>query len=126
MAKTSMLEREKKRARIVKKFANKRSALKAIIKNLDSDPVHLHDDCPVAVELGFEETLLELIPDVGDLAEGHFGAVGAREDDDVLIFGTPVDLALAAQQYFTARRLDGTARHVKRRVANGAGDLVYA
>lgn len=36
MAKTSMLEREKKRARIVKKFANKRSALKAIIKNLDS------------------------------------------------------------------------------------------
>lgn len=36
MAKRSMLEREKKRARIVKKFANKRSALKAIIKNLNS------------------------------------------------------------------------------------------
>lgn len=36
MAKTSMVEREKKRTRIVKKFANKRSALKAIIRNLDS------------------------------------------------------------------------------------------
>tara|TARA_B100002003_G_C14152623_1_gene554464 strand:+ start:601 stop:891 length:291 start_codon:yes stop_codon:yes gene_type:complete len=31
-----MLEREKKRARIVQKFANKRAALKAVIKNLNS------------------------------------------------------------------------------------------
>jgi|TARA_B100000315_G_C14595371_1_gene598714 small subunit ribosomal protein S14 len=36
MAKRSMLEREKKRARIVQKFAKKRSALKAVIKNLNS------------------------------------------------------------------------------------------
>ena len=36
MAKRSMLEREKKRARIVQKFANKRAALKAVIKNLNS------------------------------------------------------------------------------------------
>ena len=33
MAKTSMIEREKKRARIVAKYAEKRAALKAIIYN---------------------------------------------------------------------------------------------
>lgn len=37
MAKKSMLEREKKRARIVEKYANRRSLLKAIIKNPNSD-----------------------------------------------------------------------------------------
>ena len=33
MAKTSMVEREKKRARIVAKYAKKRAALKAVINN---------------------------------------------------------------------------------------------
>jgi small subunit ribosomal protein S14 len=33
MAKTSMIEREKKRARLVQKYAAKRAALKAIIQN---------------------------------------------------------------------------------------------
>lgn len=37
MAKKSMLEREKKRARIVEKYANRRSLLKAVIKNPNSD-----------------------------------------------------------------------------------------
>lgn len=37
MAKRSMLEREKKRARIVEKYANRRSLLKAVIKNPNSD-----------------------------------------------------------------------------------------
>jgi len=36
MAKRSMLEREKKRSRIVEKYATKRSALKAIIKDPNS------------------------------------------------------------------------------------------
>ncbi len=36
MAKRSMLEREKKRARIVEKYAKKRSELKSIIKNPNS------------------------------------------------------------------------------------------
>ena len=33
MAKTSMVEREKKRAKIVRRYANKRSQLKAIVKS---------------------------------------------------------------------------------------------
>ena len=39
MAKTSMIEREKKRSKLKDKYAEKRSALKAIIKdkNLDED-----------------------------------------------------------------------------------------
>ncbi|MGB5325176.1 MAG: 30S ribosomal protein S14 [Pseudomonadales bacterium] len=36
MAKTSMIEREKKRAKIVAKYATKRAALKAIIANPES------------------------------------------------------------------------------------------
>lgn len=36
MAKTSMLERERKRARLVKKYAAKRAALKAIVQNPSS------------------------------------------------------------------------------------------
>ena len=36
MAKTSMVEREKRRARIVKQYAEKRAALKAIAKSPDS------------------------------------------------------------------------------------------
>lgn len=36
MAKTSMIEREKKRAQLVHKYAAKRAALKAIIRNPDS------------------------------------------------------------------------------------------
>ena len=40
MAKVSMIEREKKRAQIVKKYATKRAALKAIIK----DPMATDDD----------------------------------------------------------------------------------
>jgi small subunit ribosomal protein S14 len=35
MAKVSMIQREKKRERIVAKFAEKRAALKAIIKNIE-------------------------------------------------------------------------------------------
>lgn len=35
MAKVSMVQREKKRERIVAKFAEKRAALKAIIKNIE-------------------------------------------------------------------------------------------
>ncbi len=37
MAKRSMVERELKRSRLVAKYADKRSELKAIIRNLDSD-----------------------------------------------------------------------------------------
>jgi len=40
MAKVSMIEREKKRAQIVKKYAAKRAAIKAIIK----DPMATDDD----------------------------------------------------------------------------------
>lgn len=36
MAKTSMIEREKKRARTVKRFAEKRKALKALLQNPNS------------------------------------------------------------------------------------------
>lgn len=38
MAKTSMVEREVKRAKLVKKYAGKRDALKAIISNPKSSP----------------------------------------------------------------------------------------
>src|SRR5258708_7879977 len=38
MAKTSIIEREKKRARIVKKYAEKRARLKATISNIQSTP----------------------------------------------------------------------------------------
>ena len=38
MAKRSMIERELKRARAVAKFAEKRAALKAAVRNLDSAP----------------------------------------------------------------------------------------
>lgn len=38
MAKSSMVNRELKRQRIAKKFAEKRATLKAIIKNPDSSP----------------------------------------------------------------------------------------
>ncbi len=38
MAKLSMIEREKKRARIVKKYAAKRAVLKAMIQNADNSP----------------------------------------------------------------------------------------
>lgn len=37
MAKSSMVEREKKRAKLVKKYAAKRQALKDIIRNPNSD-----------------------------------------------------------------------------------------
>ncbi len=37
MAKISMVEREKKRAKLVAKYAGKRAELKAIIKNPDAD-----------------------------------------------------------------------------------------
>lgn len=37
MAKVSMVEREKKRAKLAKRYAAKRTALKAIIKNPDSE-----------------------------------------------------------------------------------------
>lgn len=37
MAKVSMMEREKKRAKLAKKYAAKRAALKAIIKSPDSE-----------------------------------------------------------------------------------------
>ena len=36
MAKVSMMEREKKRAQIVKKYANKRAAIKAILKDVNA------------------------------------------------------------------------------------------
>jgi small subunit ribosomal protein S14 len=36
MAKVSMMEREKKRAQIVKKYANKRGAIKAILKDINA------------------------------------------------------------------------------------------
>ena len=64
MAKSSMINREKKRMRLVKKYANKRSELKSIIRNMslgdeerdaakkklnmlprDSSPVRLHNRC---------------------------------------------------------------------------------
>ncbi len=35
MAKVCMIERDKKRKKLVKKYANKRAALKAVIKNKD-------------------------------------------------------------------------------------------
>jgi len=38
MAKTSMVEREKKRAKLVAKYAVKRAAIKAVIANVDSTP----------------------------------------------------------------------------------------
>ena len=38
MAKASMIERDKKRAKLVKKHEKSRAELKAIIKNLDIDP----------------------------------------------------------------------------------------
>ncbi len=38
MAKVAMIERDKKRARLVKKHAAKRAELKAIVKNLDVAP----------------------------------------------------------------------------------------
>jgi small subunit ribosomal protein S14 len=38
MAKTSMVEREKKRAKLVAKYAVKRAAIKAVIANPDSSP----------------------------------------------------------------------------------------
>lgn len=37
MAKTSMLERERKRSKLVKKYANKRAELKATISNPETD-----------------------------------------------------------------------------------------
>ncbi|MEZ0152764.1 MAG: 30S ribosomal protein S14 [Candidatus Reddybacter sp.] len=36
MAKTSMVEREKKRTKLVAKYATKRAAIKAVIANVDS------------------------------------------------------------------------------------------
>lgn len=36
MAKTSMIERERKRAKLVEQYAKKRAALKATIRNLDT------------------------------------------------------------------------------------------
>ena len=36
MAKTSMVEREKKRARIVKKYAKKRAEIKAVLRSVDA------------------------------------------------------------------------------------------
>lgn len=36
MAKTSMIKREEKRAKLVKKYAKKRAALKAIVRDLSS------------------------------------------------------------------------------------------
>lgn len=36
MAKTSMVEREKKRTKLVAKYAQKRAAIKAVIANIDS------------------------------------------------------------------------------------------
>ena len=38
MAKTSMVEREKKRTKLVAKYAMKRAAIKAVIANVDSTP----------------------------------------------------------------------------------------
>ena len=38
MAKVCMIERDKKRAKMVDKYAEKRAALKAIIKNRDNSP----------------------------------------------------------------------------------------
>ena len=38
MAKTSMVEREKKRTKLVAKYATKRAAIKAVIANVDSTP----------------------------------------------------------------------------------------
>ncbi len=38
MAKTSMVEREKKRTKLVAKYAQKRAAIKAVIANVDSSP----------------------------------------------------------------------------------------
>jgi len=38
MAKTSMVEREKKRTKLVAKYAQKRAAIKAVIANLESTP----------------------------------------------------------------------------------------
>ena len=38
MAKVCMIERDKKRAKLVVKYAEKRAALKAIIKNRDNSP----------------------------------------------------------------------------------------
>lgn len=38
MAKVSMLQREKKRAKLVARYAQKRAELKAIIANPDTDP----------------------------------------------------------------------------------------
>ncbi|APZ44073.1 30S ribosomal protein S14 [Acidihalobacter ferrooxydans] len=38
MAKTSMIERERKRAKLVARYAQKRSALKALISNPETDP----------------------------------------------------------------------------------------
>ena len=38
MAKVSMVAREEKRARLVRKYAEKRKALKAVIKNPESSP----------------------------------------------------------------------------------------
>ena len=44
MAKTSMVEREKKRARTVAKYAKKRAALKAIINNRNASDEERWDD----------------------------------------------------------------------------------
>jgi len=38
MAKTSMVQREKKRTKLVAKYAQKRAAIKAVIANLESTP----------------------------------------------------------------------------------------
>jgi len=38
MAKTSMVEREKKRTKLVAKYAQKRAAIKAVIANVESTP----------------------------------------------------------------------------------------
>jgi small subunit ribosomal protein S14 len=43
MAKISMVEREKRRARMVKQYAAKRAALKAIAKNLDNTHEERHE-----------------------------------------------------------------------------------
>ena len=43
MAKVSMVEREKKRAKLVVKFGEKRKALKAIIRNPDSSDEEIWD-----------------------------------------------------------------------------------
>jgi small subunit ribosomal protein S14 len=49
MAKTSMIMREKKRAKLNKKFDEKRQSLKAIISNL-----HASDDERMQAELGLQ------------------------------------------------------------------------